>query len=153
MLFRSIWVSSRGDYYGVPSKTFVIDPRTDKVIERFNLPNSNMTRCGDSIYIYSCEWSYLTSSNTITYAIVNTKTRRVVTRNFIKDGTEKTIKVPYGVAVNPDSHDFIVTDATDYVTPGYVHCFDRYGKKKWTVVAGDIPAHIVFTHKKLQPLD
>lgn len=148
-----IWVSSRGDYYGVPSKTFVIDPRTDKVIERFNLPNSNMTRCGDSIYIYSCEWSYLTSSNTITYAIVNTKTRRIVTRNFIKDGTEKSIKVPYGVAVNPDSHDFIVTDATDYVTPGYVHCFDRYGKKKWTVVAGDIPAHIVFTHKKLQPLN
>ncbi len=148
-----IWVSSRGDYYGTPSKTFVIDPKTDRVVESLNtLPNSNMTVCGDSLYIYSCDWNYLTGSNTVSYSIVNTKSRRIESRNFITDGTDRDIKVPYGIAVNPDSRDIIVTDAADYVTSGYVHCYDNSGKRKWSVEAGKIPAHIVFTYKKLQPL-
>ncbi|MEG3048527.1 MAG: YncE family protein, partial [Mucinivorans sp.] len=29
--YGNVWVSSRGDYYNTPSKTFVIDSRTDKV--------------------------------------------------------------------------------------------------------------------------
>ena len=73
--YGNIWVSSRGDYYGTPSKTFVIDSQTDKVTHEFDLPNSNMTRCGDSLYVYSTEWSYITNQNIITYAIVNTKKR------------------------------------------------------------------------------
>ena len=43
-----------------------------------------MTLCGDSLYVYSTEWSWITNKNTITYAIVDTKTKRVVSRNFIK---------------------------------------------------------------------
>ena len=148
--YGKIWVSSRGDYYNVSSKTYVIDPETDMITDEFKLlPNSNMTLCGDSLYVYSTEWSYLTNSNTISYAIVNVKTRRVVTRNFIKDGTDDIIKIPYGLAVNPENKEFFVTDAKDYVTPGTLHCFNNDGTKKWSVTTGDIPAHIVFTHKKL----
>ncbi|TKG90143.1 YncE family protein [Puteibacter caeruleilacunae] len=148
--YGKIWVSSRGDYYNVPSKTFVIDPKTDLVTDEFDLlPNSNMTLCGDSLYIYSTEWSYLTNSNTITYAIMNVKTKRVVTRSFIKDGTDKKIKIPYGLIVNPENGEFFVTDAKDYVTPGTLHCFTKDGIRKWSVTTGDIPAHIVFTHKKI----
>ena len=62
-------------------------------------------------------------------------------------------EVPYGIAVNPDNGDFFVTDAKDYVTPGKLHCYDRQGKRKWSVTTGDIPAHIVFTRKQLRPLD
>ena len=40
-----------------------------------------MTLCGDSLYVYSTEWSWITNKNTITYAIVDTKTKRVVSRN------------------------------------------------------------------------
>ncbi|WP_421921133.1 DUF5074 domain-containing protein [Marinifilum sp.] len=146
--YGNIWVSSRGDYYDTPSKTFVIDSHTDIVTDKFDLlPNSNMTLCGDSLYIYSTEWSYLTNSNTITYAIMNVKSKRVVTRNFIKDGTDKKIKIPYGLMVNPESGEFFVTDAKDYVTPGTLHCFTSDGIRKWSVTTGDIPAHMVFTHK------
>ncbi|MFA8434815.1 MAG: YncE family protein [Marinifilaceae bacterium] len=148
--YGNIWVSSRGDYYNVPSKTFVIDSKTDQVTDEFKLlPNSNMTLCGDSLYIYSTEWSYLTNSNTITYAIMNVKTKRVVTRSFIKDGTDRKIKIPYGLGVNPENGEFFVTDAKDYVTPGTLHCFNRDGTRKWSVITGDIPAHIVFTHQKI----
>lgn len=147
----NIWVSSRGDYYGTPSKTFVIDTKTDEVTDVLNLlPNSNMTLKGDSLYVYSTEWSYVTNSNSITYAIVDTRTKKIVTRNFIKDGTEKNIKIPYGLAINGNNGEFFVTDAKDYVTPGTLYCFNPNGTKKWQVTTGDIPAHIVFTRKKLK---
>lgn len=151
--YGNIWVSSRGDYYDIPSKTYVIDSRTDEVTHVLDLPNSNMSRCGDSIYVYSTEWSYHTSSNTISYAIINTKTKSIVERNFIKDGSEKNIQIPYGVAVNPETKEIFVTDAKDYVTPGTLYCFSPDGQKKWSVTTGDIPAHIAFTTKKLQPIN
>lgn len=149
-----LWVSSRGDYYDIPSKTFVIDTKSDEVVDELKLlPNTNMTLCGDSLYVYSTEWSYHTQSNTISYAIVDVRSRKVITRNFITDGTDKEIAIPYGIAVNPNTREFFVTDAKDYVTPGTLYCFNSDGTKKWSVETGDIPAHIVFTRKKLTPLN
>ena len=148
-----LYVSSRGDYYYTPSKTFIIDTKTDQVIKTLNLlPNTEMTLCGDSLYIYSTEWSYLTNSNTISYAIYDVAKHKTVTRNFITDGTEKEIAIPYGIAVNPETKEFFVTDAKDYVTPGTLYCFNPDGTKKWSVTTGDIPAHFVFTRKKLKPI-
>lgn len=148
-----IYVSSRGDYYNVPSKTFVIDSSTDKVIgEIDNLANSEMALCGDSLYVYSTEWSYYTNSWTITYAIYNTEQKQIQTRNFITDGTEKEIEIPYGVAINPETGEFFVTDAKNYVTPGKLHCYSKDGVRKWSVTTGDIPAHFAFTRKKLRAL-
>jgi hypothetical protein len=146
--YGNIWVSSRGDYKDEHSKTYVIDTKTDLVTDVLPLPNSNMTRSGDSLYIYSTEWNHTTGKNTITYAIVNTKTKEVASNNFITDGTDTNIEVPYGIAVHPNTKEIFVTDAKNYVTPGKLYCFTPDGKKKWEVTAGDIPAHIVFT----QPL-
>lgn len=150
--YGNLYVSSRGDYYNIPSKTYIIDTRTDKVTDTLHLlPNSNMTLSGDSLYVYSTEFSYITNQWTVSYAILDTKSKSVVTRSFIKDGTDKNIKVPYGIAVNDLTGDFFVTDAKDYVSPGTLHCFSRDGIRKWSVTTGDIPAHIVFTRKKLKP--
>lgn len=150
----NLWVSSRGDYYDTGSKTFVIDTSTDRVTDVLHLlPNSNMALAGDSLYVYSTEWSWYTEQFTTSYAIVDTRTKRVLTRSFITDGSERAISVPYGIAVNPDNGDFYVADAKDYVTPGKLHCYGRDGVRKWSVTTGDIPAHIVFTHKRLKPLE
>lgn len=146
----NIYVSSRGDYYGTPSRTLILDPRTEKVSDPLHpLPSSNMTFCNDFLYLYSTEWSYVTNSNTISYAKVDTRTQKVTTKNFIADGTDKKITVPYGIAVNPENGEFFVTDAKNYVTPGTLYCFRADGTKKWEVETGDIPAHIVFTRKRL----
>lgn len=147
--YGKIWVSSRGDYYTIPSKTYVIDSKTNKVTDSLDLANGNMTLCRDSLYIYSNEWSYVTNSWTVSYAIVNTKTKEIVTKNFITDGTDKQITTPYGIAVNPNTGEFFITDAKDYVTPGTLYCFTPDGKKKWQITTGDIPAHIVFTKEQL----
>lgn len=148
-----IYVSSRGDYYDTPSRTFIIDSRTDKVVgEIENLANSEMALCGDSLYVYSTEWSYYTNDWTITYALYDTAKGEVITRNFITDGTQKEIEIPYGVAVNPETREFFVTDAKNYVTPGKLHCYSREGVRKWSVTTGDIPAHFAFTRKRLKPI-
>jgi DNA-binding beta-propeller fold protein YncE len=82
-------------------------------------------------------------SNEVTYGIVDVARKEIVTRNFITDGTERSIRIPYGIAVNPVSKDIYVTDAKNYVSPGTLYCFDREGKQKWNVRTGDIPAHFV----------
>ena len=127
--YGQIWVSSRGDY-DTPSKTFVIDSRTDEVIDELKLlPNSEMAVCGDSLYVYSTEWSYHTHRNTISYAIVNVRTRKVVPRNFITDGTNEQIAIPYGIAINPNTREFF-GDGQRLCDPGLstVSTSRRYGK-------------------------
>lgn len=148
--YGNIYVSSRGDYYGTPSKTFIIDSNRDIVTDTLHtLPNSNMVAGGDSLYVLGNEFNYTTNSYTISYAVYDMVQKRIVSRNFISDGTEKKIKTPYGLAVNPQTREIFVTDAGDYVTPGMLYCFDRYGKLKWTAVTGDIPAHFAFTESKV----
>ncbi len=146
-----IYVSSRGNYYDVPSQTYVIDSRTDEVVRQLpSLPNSEMTLCDDLLYIYSTEWSYQTNTASVSYAVYNTLSNETLTDNFITDGTERNIRTPYGIAVNPETKEFFVTDAKDYVTPGTLHCYSSDGVLKWSAVTGDIPAHIAFTTKRLK---
>jgi len=53
--YGKIWVSSRGDYYKVPSKIFVFDPKTEQVTKTLDVSCSNMTLAGDSLFVYSTE--------------------------------------------------------------------------------------------------
>ncbi|MDR1681513.1 MAG: YncE family protein [Prevotellaceae bacterium] len=148
--YGAIWVSSRGDQYYIPSKTYVLDTRTDNVSAVLaQLPNSNMALCGDSLYVCSSEWNYPENRYTLAYALVDVKTRRILAHHFITDDTEQRIERPYGIAVNPETKEIFVTDAKGYITPGTLYCFTSDGKKKWEVTTGDIPAHIVFTRQKL----
>lgn len=144
----NIYVSSRGDYRNIPSNLYVINAN-DLVSANLKLPAGNMTLSGDSLYVYSTGWSNISGGNKVTYAIVNTRTREVVSSNFITDGTDKLIAIPYGIAINPDTREILVTDAKDYVTSGTLYCFSPAGKLKWQFTAGNIPAHIVFTRKRL----
>lgn len=137
----NLWVSSRGDYKELPSRLFFIDAEKQAVTDTVDVPVSSCCMVGDSMYVCSVSWSYITYSNEITYAIVNTKTHEVVTRNFITDGTDQEIEIPYGVMVHKASGYIFLTDAGNYVTPGMLYCFDSDGKKKWSVRTGDIPAH------------
>lgn len=144
--YGDLYVTSRGDYYTIPSKLFVIDTKTDQVKKVFNIAAGNLVIDEDYAYIYSTEWNYIEGKNKITYNMINVKDETIMDRKFIMDGTEKDIKVPYGIAVNPMSKDVYVTDAKDYVSPGKLHCYSPEGRLKWSVTTGDIPAHIAFTN-------
>ena len=144
--YGDLWVTSRGDYYTQSSKLYWIDTATDVLADSLDIAVSNFHLDGDSLYLYSTEWSYISMGNTITYGIVDVAKKEIVSRNFITDGTEKTIKIPYGIMVNPFTKDIYVTDAKNYVSPGTLFCFDRNGKKKWQEQTGDIPAHFALVY-------
>jgi len=145
--YGNLYISSRGDYAEFRSKTYVFDPQTGKIDTLNLLANSKMSLIGDSLYVVSYEHNEITGSNATSYAIYDTKLREVVTRSFIKNGAEKSIKVPYALAVNPTTGEILISDAKTYDIPGTLYCFDRNGNKLWQQTAGDIPAHIVFTKK------
>ncbi|MDI3321084.1 YncE family protein [Pinibacter soli] len=142
--YGNLFVTSRGDYYDIHSNLFVIDTKTDQVTDSFNIAAENICIQGDSAYVYSVEWSYITNKNVTSYALINVPEKQIISKNFIADSIQKQIKIPYGLAVNETNGDIYVTDAKDYVTPGAVHCFDRAGRRRWSVTAGDIPAHFAF---------
>lgn len=139
-----LWISSRGDYYENPSRLYCYDVRKKRLVATLDVPVSDMCIQGDSIYIVSAGWSHISSSYNITYAIVDVNLKTKVTDNFITDGTESKIKMPYGIAVNPITKDIYVTDAKNYVNPGTLYCFNNEGILKWSVRTGDIPAHFAF---------
>jgi hypothetical protein len=144
--YGNLYVTSRGDYYTIPPDLFVINTNTDVVIKDFGLPVSNLWIDGDIAYLYSVAFSYTTGKNTISYAMINVKTQTILNKQFITDGTDKQITVPYGIAVNPVTKEVYVADAKDYVTPGTLYCFDPAGKKEWSVITGDIPGHFAFIY-------
>jgi DNA-binding beta-propeller fold protein YncE len=142
--YGNLWVGSRGDYYDRPSRLYRVNTQDDVLTDSLDIAVSNFYLDGDSLYIYSTEWSYVTMKNEITYGIVDVEKKEIVTRRFITDGTDERIKIPYGILVHPQTKDIYVTDAGNYVSPGTLYCFDREGRQKWNVRTGDIPAHFVF---------
>ena len=150
--YGRLWVSSRGDEASIPSRLFVLEakePSGEMVVsDTLDVPCSDMCLYGDSLYFYSLAWSDRLERNVVTYGIVDVRTKQLITDSFITDGTEQKIEKPYGVAVNPSNGDIYVTDAKNYVSSGTLHCYDREGKKKWSMRTGDIPAHMVFLSRE-----
>ncbi len=143
-----LWVNSRGDYQTTPSRLYVLAKKTGRnemgVTDTLDIPCSNFCISGDSLYYYSTEWNNYTQSNTITYGIINTRTKQKVSSSFITDGTERNITIPYGINIHPETRDIYVTDAKNYVSSGVLHCYSKEGRLKWSRRTGDIPAHMVF---------
>lgn len=146
--YGKLWVTGRGDYMNRPSRLYVLDRKAGynrmTVTDTIPVACSEMAIRGDSLYYYATEWNNFTASNAISYGIIDIRTKKVVSTNFITDGTDKDITIPYGIAVHPETGDILVTDAKNYVSSGSLHCYTPDGKKKWSVRTGDIPAHITF---------
>lgn len=140
----NLWVSSRGDYKGYPSRLFFLDKEKQQVTDTIAVAATHYWIDDDLLYVYGAEYSYINKQEwTFSYGIVDTRTHQVITKNIITDGTEKQIEMPYGIMVHPETKDIYITDAGNFVTPGALYCFDRYGRMKWKVRAGNIPAHFV----------
>lgn len=148
--YGKIWVSSRGDYNNIPSNLYILDKVGDvyRTVKTMDIPCSNMALKGDSLYVYSVEHSQITNKNTVTYALINVNDQKVISRQFITDGTSNSIDIPYGIAIHPITKDIYITDARNYVTSGQLHCYDITGRKRWSARTGNIPAKMVFLERK-----
>ena len=138
-----LWVSSRGDYFGTPSRLFCLSlSSTTNSLDTLNIPISNFCILGDSLYYISTEYSYETYEDIICYGIVDIRTHQSIQNHLITDGT--TLVKPYGIAVHPTTREIYITDAGNYVTPGMLYCFLPQGILQWSVRTGDIPSAICF---------
>ena len=139
-----IYVSSRGDYNNIAPNLYVIDSHTDEVKQKLDIPVSGMYLCDDLLYYYSVAYNSVSGQNKVSYGILDTRTKEVLTDQLITDGTDRQIMIPYGLAVNPETKEFLLSDAQNYVVTGYVYCFNSEGKLKWKTMGGNIPGHFAF---------
>ncbi len=140
----NIYVTSRGDYNGVGANTYIIDSQTNSVCDSLGFAANDMCICGDSLYAIGVQWNASTGRNDISYTLYDIGTRAKKAGGFITDGSDTHIELPYSIAVNPQTREFIVTDAKNYVTPGTIYYYNADGTLKWHATTGDIPAHIAF---------
>ena len=157
--YNRLWITSRGDHKDVQPQLVLIKNlelgiKNDPEIQYSKITSSEMVIVGDSMYYYGSHWSDETMSNQTTYGVFNIQSQIPNPQypisniqSFITDGTEKNIKIPYGIQVNPYNGDIYITDAKNYVSSGQLHCYSREGKRKWSVRTGDIPAHMCFVYR------
>lgn len=144
-----IYVSSRGDYKNTSPNLYVIDSRTDEVKQCLDIPVGGMCMSGDSLYYYSVAYSMSSGGNRVTYGILDTRTKKEITDRIITDGTDKEIMIPYGLAINPETKEILMSDAQNYVVTGFVYCFSPEGRLRWKTQGGNIPGHFAFVTEGL----
>ena len=142
----NLYVTSRGDYYNLPSDLYEIDTKTDLVTKDFKLSASVLWIDDKTLYLFGSDFSYNTGKWTTSYGMIDIAADTVLNRRFVTDGTEAQIKVPYGLSVNPVTKEVYLTDAKNYVNPGTLYCFSPAGTKEWSVTTGDIPGHFAFVY-------
>lgn len=142
-----LYVTSRGDYQAVSSNLYVINSDTYQIKKVFDLPVSNFTIDDGKLYYYANQFSYTTGESTKSYGIIDTQTEEVINNTLINDAELKNIRTPYGIAIHPQTKDIFLTDVGDYLSMGFIYCFDKNGIFKWKTSAGNIPAHFAFVYK------
>lgn len=143
-----LWVSTRGvdDYDNpVPARLYLLRKGADGVMavaDSIDRVVNDLDIVGDSLYFCG---SHLEGRKMVRgYGVVSTKDCRVVSDTLLQnDGTWK-IATPYGIKVNPETGYRYLMDATNYVSSGYLLCFDKQGKFLWRTATGDIPGHACF---------
>lgn len=103
-----LYVTSRGDYYNVPSNLYVLDSKTHQIKKKFDIPVSNFTIVDNKLYYYSNEFSYTTFEYTKTYGVIDTKTEQVINKTLVNDPVINEIETPYGIAINPQDRKSVV---------------------------------------------
>lgn len=134
--YGDVYVLSTGNYSTVKSSMATIDSKTDQVKTAVDFSGGSMVISGD--------YAYITASGG-KLKVFNVKTEQLEKENFITDETK--ITSPYGVAVDELTGEVFVTDAKNYTTSGEVFCFDKDGKKKYSLTVGISPNNVVFINK------
>lgn len=125
--------------WGTSNKLYVIDSKTDRLIDSIAVRVENFTISKDTAYVYGAE----STGGNYNYSRIDLKTKKVLPGQFITDGTK--IQTPYGIAIEPKNGSIYIADARNYVEAGDLYCFDATGKKKFVIEkTGIIPVQIAF---------
>lgn len=122
-----VYLISMGDYnpQGILYTLQRIDTKTDKV-EDLGIHAGEMTMCNDKLYLFYCQ--YGSTKDEIKYMVYDALTEKVVTNQFITDGTEKTFTAdPYKISSDPVTGNIYIS-TSDYQSDGDMYIFSSNGK-------------------------
>lgn len=143
--YGHIWVSSRGNYQDIDPSLYVLNASTGTVIRHFDIPIGTFTITGGILYYFSTPYD-LTGQRPgdVQYGMLDVQHLSPLPGSFIDPSVRKGIKTPFTLAVDPLTHNVLLTDAGDNVSPGTLYQLDASGQIAWQVRTGDIPGHIAF---------
>ena len=148
--YGQLWVSSRGDYYDIPSNLYCLKADANgqmKVTAQMDVEVSDMCLVGDSLYYYGVGFNEVTQQNSRSFGIIDVSQHRVVSRSLSDAPELQKMRMPYGIIVHPQNRDFYLMDAKNYVSSGELLHFHADGSFDYKVRTGDIPAHAAFLMK------
>ena len=139
--YGNLWASSRGrNDSDAPALLKLTRDKEGRyqVSRRFDFRVDNFAFRGDSLLYFSSQ------GGDNKYGILDIPTGLQI-GSFLESEIENSITRPYGLAVNSESGNILITDAKNYVSSGTIYCCSGDGKKLWEARTGDIPAAMAFT--------
>ena len=124
----NIYISTLGNYFDTPPVFQKYNPITKSVTTIEEISNPGRFLIHDN-KAYIVQGSYGNPYNVLVYDLV---TEKVLTNNFITDGTK--IEIIHSISVDEKTGDLFIMES-DYTIPGSVYCFDKDGKLKYRIDA------------------
>ena len=141
----SLYVSSRGNYYDVPANLYVLDTQTEQIVKTLGKGVTSVAIKGDVAYVINIEYGPAPEYKTVyEYYTINLSTHTINSGSFLSADVQEKIIYPYSVAVHPTTGDIVLTDASDFVTPGILYYCNAEGRLLWKHTTGDIPGSVAF---------
>lgn len=139
--YGHLWVSSRGDYAGTPARLHQISfsKNTAEVsqVKDYDLPVSSFSLAGDTLFCLCA-----TEQGHPRLSLIHTRSGESLPLPPQWQGPK--LVHPYGIIANPETRDFYLMDAKNYVSSGELLHFLADGSFDWRVQTGDIPSRAVF---------
>lgn len=151
--FGKLWVSSRGDYQNNPGLLYCLSPDTQgamQVIDRIEIPVAEMQLVGDELWYLASTWDNLSGTAKGSFGIIDIRTRQKTTSTLFDAPEIAAMHTPYGMLINPESRDFYLMDARNYVSSGQLLHFLPDGTFDWSMRTGDIPSRAVLVQTDLR---
>ena len=151
--YGHLWITSRGDYAGTPASLYCLDfsSKKDAAPEEPNIikigsPVASFSMAGDTLFCLNS-----TDQGHPLLTLINTRNGESLP--LPSQWQEPKLVHPYGIIANPETHDFYLMDAKNYVSSGELLHFLADGTFDWRVQTGDIPSRAVFLGQRDRYLD
>ena len=130
-----VYVVSRGDYVGVPSRMHKIDSQTDELSQSFGFDASILEAMNDQLIIGYTDFS----GNGSSIGLFDATTESMVNPTFI-DASNMTV---YRITYSSSLSRIFVSDPLDFTTTGYLRSYDQSGAPVDSYHVGLNPSEIL----------
>lgn len=120
----NVYVKSSGNYGEIPSAFQKIDSKTDQISVLEGINVANMSLYNDKLYIVSSEYD-ANWNQIVSFQIFDTKTDKLISENFISDGTK--IEKPQSISVDSSTGNIYIS-TSDYINSGDMYIISPEGK-------------------------